>query len=96
MLRVLNLLIKIFQYQLIRKVYFESPCNTHEYQSKLKEILKPTQICVALNKQYKYRKYKVATTVNTLLVLFLGYPELIKSFDYKKLFTKMSFFKILT
>ena len=37
---VLNLSLKIFQYQLIRKVYFESPCNRHKFQSNFKEILK--------------------------------------------------------
>ena len=72
---------KIFQYQLIRKIYFEAPRNTYKFQWKSKEILKTNP--KDWRSKYLGEVYKEATIVNTLLVLFLGYLKLIKSFDCK-------------
>ena len=38
--KLLNSSLKIFQYQLIKKIYFESHFNADKFHSKFKEILK--------------------------------------------------------
>ena len=62
----------------------------HKFPTQIKEILKTNSNLWP--SKYVGQVYKEATTVNTLLVLFLEYLKLIKSFDYKKFFPEINFF----